>query len=171
LNAYLWPLRSAATWGNGGPHSGSRHLADKDEVPGSSPGRPTTPHLTSGNAVVFASEASAITATLVIRLCPGSWPNAVVEETSYLVTDTGHAPGRPESPRRLVRAAPALRGPLRAAIAIHLVDRRRADTRLPSAPPPLSWPRTLGSSVDLQHTVGGCRRQPPANRRPNRAWV
>jgi hypothetical protein len=29
------------TWGKGGPHSGSRHLADK-EVPGSSPGRPTT---------------------------------------------------------------------------------------------------------------------------------
>jgi hypothetical protein len=41
LNAYLWPLRSGATWGNGGPHSGYRHLADKDEVPGSSPGRPT----------------------------------------------------------------------------------------------------------------------------------
>jgi len=30
------------TWGKGGPHSGYRHLADKDEVPGSSPGRPTT---------------------------------------------------------------------------------------------------------------------------------
>jgi hypothetical protein len=42
LNAYLWVLRSDATWGKGGPHSGYRHLADKDEVPGSSPGRPTT---------------------------------------------------------------------------------------------------------------------------------
>jgi hypothetical protein len=30
------------TWGKGGPHSGYRHLADKDEVPGSSPGRPTS---------------------------------------------------------------------------------------------------------------------------------
>jgi hypothetical protein len=42
LNAYLRHLRSRMTWGNGGPHSGYRHLADKDEVPGSSPGRPTT---------------------------------------------------------------------------------------------------------------------------------
>jgi hypothetical protein len=42
LNAYLWPVRSSVTWGKGGPHSGYRHLADKDEVPGSSPGRPTT---------------------------------------------------------------------------------------------------------------------------------
>src|SRR4029453_16366882 len=49
LNASLWPLWSGVTWGKGGPHSGYRHLADKDEVPGSSPGRPTTQHLTSGN--------------------------------------------------------------------------------------------------------------------------
>jgi hypothetical protein len=41
LNAYLWPLRSTATWENGGPHSGYRHLADKDEAGGSSPPRPT----------------------------------------------------------------------------------------------------------------------------------
>src|SRR4029434_8041810 len=48
LSAYLWPRRLGVTWGNGGPHSGYRHLADKDEVPGSSPGRPT-PSLTRGN--------------------------------------------------------------------------------------------------------------------------
>jgi hypothetical protein len=30
------------TWGNGGPHSGSLHFADKDEGGGSSPPRPTT---------------------------------------------------------------------------------------------------------------------------------
>jgi hypothetical protein len=42
LNRYLRPRRSGVTWGKGGPHSGYRHLADKDEVPGSSPGRPTT---------------------------------------------------------------------------------------------------------------------------------
>jgi hypothetical protein len=42
LNAYLGPLRSSVTCGKGLAHSGSRHLADKDEVPGSSPGRPTT---------------------------------------------------------------------------------------------------------------------------------
>jgi hypothetical protein len=42
LNRYPWPRRSDASWGNGQPHSGYRHLADKDEVPGSSPGRPTT---------------------------------------------------------------------------------------------------------------------------------
>jgi hypothetical protein len=40
---------SGATWGNGGPHSGYRHLADKDEAGGSSPGRPTH-RLTSENA-------------------------------------------------------------------------------------------------------------------------
>src|SRR5215207_643429 len=42
LNAYLRPRRSRATWGNAGPHSGYRHLADQDEAGGSSPGRPTT---------------------------------------------------------------------------------------------------------------------------------
>jgi hypothetical protein len=30
------------TWGNGGPHGAQLKIADKDEVPGSSPGRPTT---------------------------------------------------------------------------------------------------------------------------------
>jgi hypothetical protein len=43
LNAYLWHRRLGATCRNGLAHSGYRHLADKDEVPGSSPGRPTTP--------------------------------------------------------------------------------------------------------------------------------
>jgi hypothetical protein len=43
LSAYLGPSRSSATCEKGGAHSGYRHLADKDEVPGSSPGRPT-PH-------------------------------------------------------------------------------------------------------------------------------
>jgi hypothetical protein len=42
LNAYLRPRRSDATCRNGGPHSGYRHLADKDEAGGSSPPRPTT---------------------------------------------------------------------------------------------------------------------------------
>jgi hypothetical protein len=42
LSAYLWPLRSAVTWGKGGAHSGYRQLADKDEAGGSSPPRPTT---------------------------------------------------------------------------------------------------------------------------------
>jgi hypothetical protein len=50
LSAYLWPLRSGVTWGKGGPHSGYRHLADKDEAAGSSPARPTIPGLTCGNA-------------------------------------------------------------------------------------------------------------------------
>jgi hypothetical protein len=49
LSAYLWPRRSRATCRNGGPHSGYRHLADKDEAGGSSPPRPT-PFLTSANA-------------------------------------------------------------------------------------------------------------------------
>jgi hypothetical protein len=40
----LHPLRSSATWGNAGPHSAQPGIADKDEVPGSSPGRPTTHH-------------------------------------------------------------------------------------------------------------------------------
>src|SRR4029453_1389260 len=30
------------TWGNAGPHSAEPSIPDKDEVPGSSPGRPTT---------------------------------------------------------------------------------------------------------------------------------
>ena len=34
--------RSGATCANRGPRSGYRHLADGDDVPGSSPGRPTT---------------------------------------------------------------------------------------------------------------------------------
>jgi hypothetical protein len=50
LNRYLEPLRSSATCAKGGPHSGYRHLADKDEAAGSSPARPTTPALTSPNA-------------------------------------------------------------------------------------------------------------------------
>jgi hypothetical protein len=39
--ALLRPRRSAATWENAGSHSGEPSIADKDEVPGSSPGRPT----------------------------------------------------------------------------------------------------------------------------------
>src|SRR6266545_2239143 len=35
-------VRPGATCGNGRAHSGSRWVADKDEVAGSSPGRPTT---------------------------------------------------------------------------------------------------------------------------------
>jgi hypothetical protein len=46
LNVYLGHRRSAATCRNGGPHSGYRHLADKDEAAGSSPARPTIPGLT-----------------------------------------------------------------------------------------------------------------------------
>jgi hypothetical protein len=45
-----WPLRSSVTWGKSGPHSGYRHLADKDEGAGSSPARPTNRPVTSGNA-------------------------------------------------------------------------------------------------------------------------
>jgi hypothetical protein len=41
-NALLDPLRSRTTCENAGLHSGERVIADKDEVPGSSPGRPTT---------------------------------------------------------------------------------------------------------------------------------
>src|SRR4029453_4258469 len=48
LNRYLEPLRSSATCAKGGPHSGSRHLADKDEAAGSSPARPTTPSCPAG---------------------------------------------------------------------------------------------------------------------------
>jgi hypothetical protein len=42
LNAYLGPRRSDVTCGKGGPHSGYRQLADKDEAGGSSPPRPTS---------------------------------------------------------------------------------------------------------------------------------
>jgi hypothetical protein len=41
-NALLRPRRSAMTSRNAGLHSGEPPIADKDEVPGSSPGRPTT---------------------------------------------------------------------------------------------------------------------------------
>jgi hypothetical protein len=41
-NALLRPLRSSVTCKNAGSHSGEGVIADKDEVPGSSPGRPTT---------------------------------------------------------------------------------------------------------------------------------
>jgi hypothetical protein len=34
LSAYLEPRRSRTTWGNGGPHSGYRHLADKTAMAG-----------------------------------------------------------------------------------------------------------------------------------------
>jgi hypothetical protein len=40
-SALLHPLRSRTTCENAGLHSGKRVIADKDEVPGSSPGRPT----------------------------------------------------------------------------------------------------------------------------------
>ena len=41
LNAYLWPRRSGATSGNGGPHSGSRIQPIRMRPKGSSPPRPT----------------------------------------------------------------------------------------------------------------------------------
>ena len=40
-SALLHPRRSRATWENAGLHGGERVIADKDEVPGSTPGRPT----------------------------------------------------------------------------------------------------------------------------------
>src|SRR5215211_3444561 len=83
LNAYLWPLRSGATWGNGGLHSGYRHLADKDEAGGSSPPRPTTP-LTSRNA-----------GRLVRR---PSERGVFGIKTSYLVTASDHGPVQHCSP-------------------------------------------------------------------------
>src|ERR1044071_5181461 len=51
------PLDKARPHGctKGGPHSGYRHLADKDEVAGASPARPTTQPVTSGNAGCSAS--------------------------------------------------------------------------------------------------------------------
>jgi hypothetical protein len=48
--ALLRPRRSRLTWGNAGPHSGEPSIADKDEVGGSSPPRPTIRPLTSRNA-------------------------------------------------------------------------------------------------------------------------
>ena len=48
-NALLHPLRSRATWENAGLHGGERVIADKDEVGGSSPPRPTKRPLTSRN--------------------------------------------------------------------------------------------------------------------------
>jgi hypothetical protein len=50
LSAYLGRRRSGTTCAKGRPHSGYRHLADKDEGAGSSPARPTTSGLTCGNA-------------------------------------------------------------------------------------------------------------------------
>jgi hypothetical protein len=41
-SALLRPLRSRATWENAGLHGGERVIADKDEVGGSTPPRPTT---------------------------------------------------------------------------------------------------------------------------------
>ena len=48
---YFAPDARGATWGNAGPHSGEPSIADKDEVGGSSPPRPTIRPLTSGNAI------------------------------------------------------------------------------------------------------------------------
>src|SRR5215212_3102206 len=49
-SALLRPLRSRVTCRNAGLHSGKRVIADKDEVGGSSPPRPTIRPPTSGNA-------------------------------------------------------------------------------------------------------------------------
>jgi len=49
-SALLRLLRSHATCKNTGLHSGERVIADKDEVGGSTPPRPTIRSLTSGNA-------------------------------------------------------------------------------------------------------------------------
>jgi hypothetical protein len=49
-SALLRPLRSRATCKNAGLHSGERVIADKDEVGGSSPPRPTIRPPTSRNA-------------------------------------------------------------------------------------------------------------------------
>jgi hypothetical protein len=49
-SALLDPLRSRATCENAGLHSGKRLIADKDEVGGSSPPRPTIRPVTSRNA-------------------------------------------------------------------------------------------------------------------------
>ena len=46
----------------GRPHSGYRHLADKDEAAGSSPARPTTPLLSCGNAHRWAPSIAAASA-------------------------------------------------------------------------------------------------------------
>jgi hypothetical protein len=50
-SALLHLLRSRMTCKNAGSHSGKRVIADKDEVGGSSPPRPTIRPLSSGNAV------------------------------------------------------------------------------------------------------------------------
>ena len=49
-SALLRPRRSRTTCKNAGLHSGERSIADKDEVGGSSPPRPTIRPPTSGNA-------------------------------------------------------------------------------------------------------------------------
>jgi hypothetical protein len=51
-SALLDPPRSRTTCENAGLHSGKPPIADKDEVGGSSPPRPTIRLLTSGNAVL-----------------------------------------------------------------------------------------------------------------------
>jgi len=51
-SALLRPLRSRTTCKNAALHSGKRVIADKDEVGGSSPPRPTIRPLTSGNAIL-----------------------------------------------------------------------------------------------------------------------
>jgi hypothetical protein len=77
LNANLWPLRSDVTWGSGGPHSGYRHLADKDEAGGSSPPRPTSG---SNQRKRWSSYPE-----------PG-WGGAWRIKNAYLVTVPGHRP-------------------------------------------------------------------------------
>jgi hypothetical protein len=71
LNASLRPLRSSATWGNGGPHSAEPSIPDKDEAAGSSPARPTTPRLPAETLVVGNPS---------IAAAPGSRLRAAVSE-------------------------------------------------------------------------------------------
>jgi hypothetical protein len=147
LNAYLRPRRSRATWGNAGPHSGYRHLADQDEAGGSSPGRPTTG--------LDQRERWAACPELVGR-------DGCRIKNAYLVTVAGYG-----------RVAPSLRtGPLSAT---RQRERPRADHRRPvwSASPgrPLlrSPPQAIGSAtVEGAPTVApsGAGRTRPGPCRP-----
>jgi hypothetical protein len=55
----LGGLRSPATWGNAGPHSGECEIHGKDGVAGSIPAGGSTPRPTSGNAGQLSSSGSA----------------------------------------------------------------------------------------------------------------
>jgi hypothetical protein len=116
-NALLHPLRSAATCRNAGLHSGKRVIADKDEVPGSSPGRPTP--IPAGQSAV-GSEPGRLVASLgragAARPSPPASPSALPgpsTRTSGATTTTHRGRAQPRT-----AATPPVRQPRAAACSV-----------------------------------------------------